>query len=117
MLALLLMGYAGCSTPPEKPDNPIPDSTYVDLLVELQLIRSFAENTNTDSATVDSLASEVYEKYGITEKQFQLNHRYYERFPEAQKKRVGRAIEQLKMELVTSQDTTETSPDDSIKTK
>lgn len=118
LLATIAIGYYGCSSTPEKPDNHIPESKYVDLIVELQLVRTYAENADTDSTTVDSLISEVYDKYDITEKQFQQNHQYYQQFPKKQKERVENAIEQLKMELVTERDTASTTPArDSLRTK
>jgi hypothetical protein len=103
-----------CSSAPEKPEEIIPENDYVDLIVEMQLIRSYAENADTDSTTVDSLISEIYNKYGITGQQFQQNHHYYQQFPGDQKKRVERAIEKLKMELITEGDTTSNIQADSL---
>ena len=103
-LILLVAGMWGCSTGPEKPDNLIPEKKYISLLVELQLVRSFAENAQTEIATVDSLSSEVYDRYSVTSEQFIASHNYYQKFPEEQKERVERAIEQLKMDLVTETD-------------
>lgn len=101
MLCIFLGGIIGCSTAPEEPDNLIPEKKYVNLLVELQLVRSYGENTRVDSTTIDSLTSEVYEKYEISSEQFRKSHQFYQHFPKKQKNRVDRAIEKLKMELVT----------------
>lgn len=102
----LLFALAACSENPQKPSELIPESKYVELLVELQLVRSYGENADVDSVTVDSLAAEVYKRYGITGEQFRESHRYYEQFPQHQKERIEKAIEQLKMDQVEPKDTT-----------
>lgn len=106
LLLTFIIGFYGCSEEPRKPENLISEGKYVTLLVELQLVRSYGENAKVDSTTVDSLTSKIYTRYSITEEQFQESHNYYQHFPEDQKKRVARAIEQLKKELVTENDTT-----------
>ncbi len=79
------------------------------MLVELQLVRSYGENTQVDTTIIDSLTTEVYNKYDVSAQQFQQSHTYYQHFPKEQKARVEKAIEQLKMELVTRSDTTDTT--------
>lgn len=106
LLAIFIGGIWGCSEEPEKPEDLISEGKYVSLLVEMQLVRSYGENAKTDSTTIDSLTSEVYTKYAVTEEQFDKTHNYYQHYPKEQKKRVDRAIEQLKQELVTKEDTT-----------
>lgn len=113
LLMIFAIGFWGCDSGPKKPKNIVPENKYVQLLVELQLIRSYSENAETDSATVDSLTSEVYEKYGVSREQFHKSHNYYQHFPKKQKVRIEQAIEKLKMELVTKQDSTQRP--DSIK--
>jgi len=105
IIALLLIILGGCSDNPEKPANLIPENKYIDLLVELQLVRSFADNAQTDSVTVDSLTQAVYKRYNVTAQQFQKSHNYYQQFPKKQKQRVEKAIEELKMDQV--EDTTD----------
>lgn len=105
IIALLLLVLAGCSDNPEKPANLIPEKKYVDLMVELQLVRSFANNVETDSATVDSLTRAIYKRYDVTAQQFRKSHNYYQQFPGKQKERVEKAIEELKMDQV--KDTTD----------
>lgn len=106
---IFTIGFLGCNSAPEKPKNIVPESKYVKLLVELQLIRSYSKNADTDSTTVDSLTSEVYEKYGVSREQFHKSHTYYQHFPQKQKNRIEQAIEKLKMELVTKQDSTKSA--------
>lgn len=114
LLLILSLGFPGCNTAPDKPDPLIKEGKYIKLLAELQLVRSYGEDAETDSATVDSLISEIYQKYNITARQFHQSHHYYQQFPKEQKKRIALAIEQLKMELVTKKDSTASA--DSAKT-
>ncbi|TYP92715.1 protein of unknown function (DUF4296) [Fodinibius salinus] len=118
--AVLLWALGSCSSTPEKPTNLIPEDRYITLLIEKQLVRTYTEFNKTDSTKIDSLANAIYEQYDITEEQFQDSHHYYQQFPEEQKKRISRAIEQLKQELVTDQKTdssTSKTVDDSVKIK
>jgi len=104
MLVLLFLG--GCTHTPEKPDHLIPEKKYINLLVELQLARTYGENVPTDSATVDSLSQVIYNKYGVTAQQFKASHSYYQQFPNEQKKRTEEAIEKLKMDYAGVRDST-----------
>lgn len=90
----------GCSGNQGKPEHLIPEKEYIDLLVEFQLIRSYRENAVTDSADVDSLIQAVCKRYSITIEQFRESHKYYQQFPQKQKERVEKAIEELKMDQV-----------------
>ncbi|NGP88190.1 DUF4296 domain-containing protein [Fodinibius halophilus] len=111
-LLLLLLSFVGCNDE-EKPENLIPEEKYTPMLVEMQLLKSYSENSKVDTTTVDSLTSEVFKKYEVTQNQFHKSHTYYQQFPAEQKKRVEQAIEKLKMELVTKNDSTSTpSPDE-----
>lgn len=101
--SLLLIGFLiwGCNQN-EPPSNLIEEDTYVDLLVELQLVKSFRESMAEDSGAVDSLQKRIYEKYNITEEQFRLSHNFYQEQYKEQKKRVDEAIERLRMDQVES---------------
>lgn len=105
----MLLSVSGCSDRPPKPDWLINEDTYIDLMVELQLIRSYGETSSLDSLTVDSLTDEVFQKYETTDSIFVQSHNYYQQFPKKQKIRIEKAIERLKMDQVsdtTDQDTT-----------
>lgn len=97
---MLVLLTASCSENPQKPDNLIDEDTYTDLLIELQLIRSYGENAETDSTTIDSLTTDVFQKYDVSAETFMESHRYYEQFPQEQKERTEEAIERLKMDKV-----------------
>lgn len=101
---LLIFILANCSDDPQKPDNLIDEDTYTDLMIELQLIRAYGENAETDSTTIDSLTTEVFQKYDVSAESFMESHEYYEHFPEQQKARTEEAIERLKMDQVENSD-------------
>lgn len=101
--------FAGCTDDsPEKPKLLLAEDTYIDLMIELQLVRSYGESNSLDSLIVDSLTQEVFQKYQVSDSVFVQNHNYYQQFPSEQQQRIERAIEQLKMDQVadtTDQDT------------
>lgn len=99
-LVFLFISLTACSGDSQKPANLIDEEKYTDLLVELQLIRSYSENADTDSTTIDSLTSLVFRKYEVTSESFRESHQYYQQFPEEQKIRTDKAIERLKMDNV-----------------
>ena len=99
LLLVLLLGV-GCNDNPQKPQQLIEEDKYVNLMVELQLVRSYGENANTDSLTVDSLRKQVFQKYDIEYADFWESHQYYQKFPQEQKSRIEEAIERLKMDQV-----------------
>lgn len=109
---LLVFILANCTENPQKPDNLIDEDTYTNLMIELQLVRSYGENAETDSAAIDSLTTEVFQKYEVSAESFMETHQYYEHFPKQQKARTEEAIERLKMDQVKNSDTArDTIPD------
>lgn len=109
LILLLFLSVLGCSDDPSKPEVLIKEDKYIDLMVELQLVRSYGETNSLDSLTVDSLTDEVFQKYETTDSVFVQTHNYYQQFPENQQKRIEKGIERLKMDQVsdtTKKDTT-----------
>lgn len=101
--------FLSCSDESPKPDQLIKEDKYIDLMIELQLVRSHGESNSLDSLTVDSLTKEVFQQYGTTDSIFVQSHNYYQRFPKEQQTRIEQAIERLKMDQVsdtTKKDTT-----------
>lgn len=105
-IGLLLGGIilGGCVSE-ERPADLIEEDTYIDLLVELQLLKSYRQNAQIDSTEVDSLKQLIYRKYRVSEGQFRLSHRYYQEDPAKQEERVDAAIERLRMDQVQSDST------------
>ncbi|SHE91818.1 protein of unknown function [Fodinibius roseus] len=96
-LVILLSGLvAGCSESPEKPEMLIDEDTYISLLVELQLVRTYSETDRMDEAAADSLRDTIFREYGVPDSAFWESHKYYQQFPADQKKRVEEAIERLR---------------------
>lgn len=98
---LLIAGLlSNCSDVPEKPASLVPEDKYTSLLVELQLVRSYAETGKIDSLQADSLRAQVFQKYGVSSTSFWESHEYYQHFPKAQKERIEEAIEKLRMDQI-----------------
>jgi hypothetical protein len=89
----------------ETPPDLIEEDTYVDLLVELQLLKSYRQSAPVDTSEVDSLKQVIYRKYRVSEEQFRISHRYYQEDPDKQEERVDAAIERLRMDQVESDST------------
>lgn len=111
ILLFLMISLWGCSDDPTPPEDLIEEEKYIPLLTELQMVRAYTDNSEADSLTVDSLTREVLSKYETSTEQFMRSHRYYEQFPEEQRDRTEQAIEQLQMDRVEEQDTSDTEED------
>lgn len=83
-------------------------------MVDLQLVRSYGETMQADSATVDSLTSEVFDKYDTTDSVFQQSHNYYQQFPAQHQLRIENAIEKLKMDQVANENQQEQNRRDTV---
>ena len=109
LILLFITSALSCSDRPPKPDPLIDEDKYINLMVELQLVRSHGEINSLDTLAVDSLTDEVFQKYNTTDSVFVQTHNYYQQFPKKQKIRIEKAIERLKMDQVsdtTTQDRT-----------
>jgi hypothetical protein len=89
----------------DKPPSTILDEeAYVDLIVELQLLREYQKQERPDSTSVDSIRQIIFKKYETTEKQFQRSHQFYQQNIKEQKNRIGKAIENLRKDRLAGQD-------------
>lgn len=96
----------------ETPRHLIPENTYVDLLVELQLLDSYVYYSQPDSLKVDSLRMVIFRHYGVTASQFRASHTYYQDHDlEAHRSRIGKAIEALRKDKVAARDSVASPPD------
>lgn len=104
--SLLLFGFwiAGCNYN-EPTTTVIGEEKYIDLMVELQLLRAYIRKAPVDSATVDSLRNEIYSKYNVSPRQFKESHEFYQKQYVEQKERIDKAIEQLRMDQAKSDST------------
>lgn len=100
ILWLVVMG-CGDETPPDL----IPEETYIHLMVELQLLQSYATIEQPDSTTIDSLEGNIFRYYDVTEAQFEESHQFYQNNDvRAQRDRIGKAVEALRKDRITGQD-------------
>jgi hypothetical protein len=104
-LILMCILLAGCNHYNKRPKHLIPDSTYINLLVELQLLKSYQQAQRPDSVTVDSLRKAIFKKYGTNERRFKKSHTYYRRHVKQQNERIKKAIKRLQQDRVIHKDT------------
>ena len=97
-IALLILGL-GCSEQEQipRPDNLIEEGTYIQLLVEFQLLDAIAY-TSSDTLNLDSLRTEIFTHYQISEERFSSSHRYYQSKPDEHTARLDSALNILKRE-------------------
>lgn len=96
---ILLLTVAACSAEDPRPENLIEEETYIDLLVELQLIRTL-EDRSDEPVPADSLRQEIFRKYEVDSTQFEESHTWYQQNLEEQKVRIGQAIERLRRDRI-----------------
>jgi len=85
-----------------KPENLIPEETYIDLLVELQLLRSYSYTDPTFNE--DSVTAVIFQNYGVSSEDFFISHDFYQTRVEDQIERVSAAIERIKKEQALETD-------------
>lgn len=101
LIFFLLSGTAACTgyVNDDPPKNLIDEDTYINLLIELQLLKSYQESVPPDSTNIDSLKSLIFNKYNVSELVFRLSHDYYQKQVGEQRQRVVRAIDSLRKEI------------------
>ena len=102
ILALFLFsGAVACTgnVSDDPPEKLIDEDTYINLLIELQLLKSYQESVPPDSTNIDSLKSLIFDRYDVSELRFRLSHNYYQKQVEKQRQRVVRAIDSLRKEI------------------
>lgn len=109
---ILLLTVAACSAEDPRPENLISEETYIDLLVELQLIRTL-EDRSDEPVPGDSLRQEIFRKYEVDSLQFEESHTYYQQNLEEQKARIGQAIERLRRDRMIRRDSASRQPEES----
>lgn len=97
-LAILIL-ISGCLGPEEipKPQNLIDENNYVDLMVELQHLKTY-QNAYPDSVNTDSIKTIIYERFGVNEEQFLSSHAYYQKHTREQISRVNEVLERMNQE-------------------
>jgi hypothetical protein len=113
---VLLMASMITSCHNDQPANLLPGDTYVNLLIELQLLESYGDQQHPGSQIVDSLRQIIFKKYGTTKQQFQKSNIYYSQHIDQQNKRIQEAIDRLRKDHISSQDSLKKRKDDSTAT-
>ncbi len=95
----LLILFAGCDEKElvPKPENLIPEETYVKVITELQLLDSWVY-TNEQVTNPDSIMLQMFAFYEISEEQFEQSHTYYQSKPENHNARIDSALSILEKE-------------------
>jgi hypothetical protein len=101
---IISIGLAGCHKYNKRPSDLIPQDQYINLLIELQLLKSYQIEQHPDSVKVDSLRKAIFAKYGVTKDQFKRSHLYYRRNVKQQTKRIQEAISRLTQDRMTRED-------------
>lgn len=96
VLLFVCMLLAGCMEEEPPPPDLIEEDTYIDLLVEMQLVKSYQEKVLPDSNLADSLMPKIMTKYEVTEDQFKRSHTYYQQQISEQQQRISEAIDRLR---------------------
>lgn len=104
-LFVLTFIISNCSSEQQPPENLIAEDTYIDMMVEFQLLETYQNSMPIDSVNTDSLEKVIFEKYTVTEAEFLESKDYYQQDFKAQAKRVDKAIEQLRIDEVQEDST------------
>lgn len=86
----------GC-TDDTAPHDLIPEDTYIDLIVEFEMIYSL-HGEHKDSVLTASLIEKVLENYGITQDRFERSHAWYDQQINEQLQRFRKALDRLNEE-------------------
>jgi len=91
---LVLLPFLLLTSCQEQPKDLISEETYIDLLVEFELLNNLHETTE-DTDSVLRKISMVYEHYNTTEEQFIRSHAHYQQDVQKQVQRHRTAVERL----------------------
>jgi len=81
------------------PEQLLDEETYIDLLIEFQLIESYYNRYSSRQDTLKNIITmrdEILEKYDASWQQFKNSHNYYKSQPPEQLKRIDEAIQILR---------------------
>jgi len=81
----------------EAPKDLIPENRYVEIFSQLVVINQITDEQLGDVPR-DSLITQVFEKQGVSQDQFNRSHQFYQRQPSRQLQRIARVEQKLKEE-------------------
>lgn len=105
-LSAVLIFIVSCtnSESPKPPKELLDESTYIDLLIEFQLVDSYYNRYTSRQDTLPDpsvMKQEILQKYDITWERFKKSHDHYKQHPEAQRQRIEKAIEEIRKKALT----------------
>jgi hypothetical protein len=103
-LLTLCIILPGCHTYNKRPSDLIPQDHYIDLLIELQLLKNYQIEQHPDSTQIDSLQKAIFSKYDVTKDQFKRSDFYYRHNIKQQDQRIQKAIKRLNEDRMTRKD-------------
>ena len=100
-VTVILLILSSCQ---EHRKNPPPkqlldEETYIDLLIEFQLIESYYNRYSSSEDTLKNIISmrdEILKSYNVSWQQFKSSHTYYKSQPQKQLTRIDTAIQILR---------------------
>lgn len=95
LLASALL-FAGCRTS-DKPEDMMAESEYTELLMEVFITQNLIQLKELTEKR-DSVMTDLFDRYGVTEDQFIRNHEYYQIQANDQKERIDRIRDRLREE-------------------
>lgn len=100
VLLFLSLFIFGCNEKIElqPPENLIDEATYLNMYIELHLFNSLVGAVDT-LENEDSLKTELFNKYSISEVDFRESHKYYQSQTQLHKIRIDTAIARLERSL------------------
>lgn len=104
--AVILLAMIACNRTDEPPQHLIKEDKYINLMIEMQLLKVYQLQSKIDRAQVDSLMQAVFNKYGVTKQQFKRSHRFYQNQLKNHDKRVETAIDRLRKDRFQRSDST-----------
>lgn len=93
LLITLLLLIAGCEEESifPRPADLLAEDDYITIFIELQLFDAFIQSADS-TGKVDSLKTELFSYYQISEERFLNSHRYYQSDMDAQNVRIDSAV-------------------------
>lgn len=114
IFSFILLAAASCSKQAETPKNIIKEDMYIDLMIEMQLLKVYQLQSKIDSTQVDSLMQAIFQQYDITKQQFKQSHQFYQNQLKNHDKRIETAIDRLRKDNFRQPDSTRS---DTVKAK
>lgn len=79
---------------PTATDDLLEEDRYIDVFSELLVVNQ-PDEEQLDGVSREYLKEKVFEEYGVTQEQFERSHRYYQKQPDEQLRRLDKIKEQL----------------------